>query len=79
MAAWMLIEAREHLAAWLRADKALATGQSYRIGNRTLERVDVDEVKERISFWKSEVAKLEGLEGLGKRVRRSYRIIPRDL
>ena len=79
MAVWTLYEAREHLAAWLAADLALATGKEYRINNRTLTRANADEVKERIAYWKNQVAMLQETENGGKRVRRAYRVIPRDI
>lgn len=78
MAVWTLYEAREHLYAWLSADLALATGKEYRINNRTLTRADASEVKERIAYWKNQVAMLEE-EGKGRRLRRAYRVIPRDI
>lgn len=72
MATWTLAEARQHLQAWLAADLALATSQEYRIGTRSLTRADAGEVKERISFWKREVSRLEGSS------RRCRRVVPID-
>lgn len=73
--AWTLQEARAHLEAWLTADLKLATGQEYWIGNRKLSRADASEVKERIAFWRAEVARLSN----AARIRRTYRIVPRDV
>jgi len=69
-----IYEAKEHLQAWLEADLALATGKEYTIGNRRLTRANVQEVKDRINFWRNEVARLEN-----RPRRRAYRVIPRDI
>ena len=53
MAEWTIYEAKEHLQAWLEADLALATGKEYTIGNRRLTRANVQEVKDRINFWRN--------------------------
>ncbi len=72
MASWTLEQAQQHLAAWLDADLALATGREYRIGSRSLTRSDAAEVKERISFWSREVARLQGS------TKRFRRVVPLD-
>lgn len=74
MAEWTIYEAKEHLQSWLDADLALATGKEYTIGNRRLTRANVQEVKDRINFWRNEVARLEN-----RPRRRAYRVIPRDI
>lgn len=74
MAEWTIHEAKEHLQAWLKADLALATSKEYTIGNRRLTRANVQEVKDRINFWRNEVARLEN-----RPRRRAYRVIPRDI
>lgn len=73
--AWVTIEeAKENLRMWLDAEKAVATGQSYRIGTRSLTRANLSDIVERISFWRAEIARLE--EGrCGARVMRA---VPRD-
>lgn len=70
-----LEQAKEHLTAWLDADLAVATGKSYKIGSRSLTRVDITEIKDRIFYWQKEVDKLSGK----KRSIKAYRVIPRDL
>lgn len=75
MAEWTLEEARQHLQAWLEADIAVAQGQEYRIGGRSLTRADAARIAERIDFWRREVARLEA-ERRGARV---IRVVPRDL
>lgn len=76
MAVWTLAEARAHLAAWLAADTAVASGQSYQIGSRSLTRADVARIAERIAFWRGEVERLESNRGAGMRIMRA---VPRDL
>lgn len=75
---WITLdEARANLQMWLEAEKAVATGQSYRIGARQLNRVDLSKIAERIKYWRNEVAKLEsGRKGGGMKVMRA---VPRDL
>ena len=59
VAAWTLEEARESLKRWLDADAAVATGQEYTIGERSLTRADAATIAQRIKFWKNEVETLE--------------------
>lgn len=75
-APWTLEEARENLAIWLEAERAVATGQSYRIGTRSLTRANLSEITERIRFWRGEVSRLSCGRKSGVRV---MRIVPRDL
>lgn len=75
MAGWTLETAQEHLNTWLEASKAVATGQSYRIGTRSLERANLKEIQEMILFWIKEVEKLQS----GQKGRRVMRVVPRDL
>lgn len=76
MAGWTLEQARTHLQAFLEAEIAVATGQSYRIGSRSLTRANLSEIKERINFWKNEVERLEN--GRPKGIRQ-MRVVIRDL
>ena len=76
MPAWTLEDAQRHLDLWLEADAALATGQSYKIGSRSLTRSNSEEIAERISFWRKEVSRLEAGRKRGARV---FRAVPRDL
>ncbi len=43
--------AQTHLDTWLAADTALATAKSYTIGNRTLTRADLAEVRDHVAYW----------------------------
>ena len=73
---WISIEeARATLRMWLEAERAVATGQSYRIGTRSLTRANLADIRESIQFWCREIAKLES-KHTGARV---FRTVPRDL
>ena len=72
---WISIEeARENLTMWLDAERAISTGQSYKIGTRSLSRADLSMVASRIAFWRNEIEKLEN----GQRGLRVVRAVPRD-
>lgn len=73
---WTIEEARENLRLWLDAEKAVATGQSYKIGTRSLTRANLSDITSRINFWRNEIARLESGAGNGARV---FRAVPRDL
>lgn len=66
--------AKKHLQAWLDAELAVSTGQSYRIGTRQITRADLSEIRKQINYWRKEVARLEG-----RGTRRVFRAVPRDL
>jgi hypothetical protein len=70
-----LEEAERQLNTWLAANLAVSTGQSYRIGNRQLERADAAEILRQINFWRREVERLRS----GRRGVRVFRVSPRDL
>lgn len=74
--AWITIdEARENLKMWLEAEKAVATGQSYKIGTRSLTRANLSDIAARIKYWRNELEQLES----GTRGMRVMRAVPRDL
>lgn len=68
-----LLEAQKHLDAWLKAELAVSTGQSYRIGTRQLQRANLTEIRQSINYWRKEVARLQ--RGGRKNV---FRAVPRD-
>ena len=74
MAIWTLEEAQNHLKAWMKAEIEVASGQSYQIGSRRLDRANLYQIREQIKFWKNEIQKLQSS---GKR--RAFRITPRDI
>lgn len=54
-----LAEATAHLATWVAADTAVAKGQSYTIGDRTLTRAHVSEIRNQIQYWSKIESKLQ--------------------
>ena len=73
---WITIEeAQETLRLWLDAERAVATGQSYKIGTRSLTRANLADIRESILFWRREIDRLEA-KHTGARV---FRAVPRDL
>jgi hypothetical protein len=68
-------EARSQLSAWLTASRAIAAGQSYSIGNRSLTRANAQYIKEQIEFWEGRVNILAS----GSSGPRAFRVVPRDL
>ena len=66
---------REMLHLWLEAERAVTTGQAYKIGSRSLTRANISEIAERIEYWNLKLVRLEG----GRRAARVFRAVPRDL
>jgi hypothetical protein len=65
-----LEQAQAHLDAWLAADLAVSTGQSYSIATRALTRVNAAEIRAQIDYWTGKVNALtSGGRGSGIRVR----------
>lgn len=72
---WITIdEARANLQMWLEAERAVSTGQSYRVGTRQLTRASLSDIAERIKYWRNEIDKLES----GRTGARVMRAVPRD-
>ncbi len=71
-----LAEARELRSLWLDAERAVATGQSYTIGSRSLTRADARLIAERLAYYDSLVTALTAGRAPGVR---AVRVIPRDL
>ncbi|MFH5187122.1 DUF6148 family protein [Paenibacillus sp. TAB 01] len=71
---WTLETAKQHLEAWLAAELAVSTGQSYKIGPRELVRANITEIRQQITFWRNEVNKLS----YNRRGARVMRVVPRD-
>lgn len=75
--AWITLEeAKKNLQLWLEASQAVAAGQSYTIGTRSLTRASLRQIMDMIAYWRKEVAALEAAETGRSRV---YRGVPRDL
>ncbi len=78
MAGITLEVAQKHLDAWLEAELAVTTGQSYTVGSRALTRANLTEIRNSIDYWNGKVQKLERLQRKGGR-NRIRRVVPRDL
>ena len=57
-----LAEAKAQLSAWQDASLALATGQSYSLGGRSLTRSNAMEVQQMITYWTRQVRELTALD-----------------
>lgn len=68
--------AKEMLDLWIEAERKVTTGQSYKIGSRTLTRANVSDIRNSINYWRNEVDRLENGGGRGAKVLRG---LPLDL
>lgn len=65
MAGITLEQAQAQLDAWMAANLAVSSGQSYTIGTRQLTRVDAKDILEQIEFWEARVDALSrGTRGM---------------
>lgn len=69
---------KQKLKTWLTAEEAVATGQSYQIGNRMLTRADLKQIREQMEYWAGKLAQAEAEEKNGGR-NRAYRAVIRDV
>lgn len=60
---------------YVKAEKAVLTGQAYSIGDRTLTRVDLRWVVAEREKWGAKLTQLQSSEPIGIRVQR---VVPRD-
>lgn len=70
--------AKKHLEAWLEAEMAVTTGQSYTIGSRAMTRANLTEIRNAIEYWNGKVIALENLKK-NKGRNQVRRVVPRDL
>ena len=64
----------EMIVEYGKAERAVLTGKSYKIGTRELTRMNIEEIRKGRAYWESE---LQNLESRGsRRVRRG---VPRNL
>lgn len=71
-----LDEAKTLRAAWMAAELAVATSQSYTLGGRELTRADAKFITAQLSRYDRIVTSLEAGRGGGVGV---FRVMPRDL
>lgn len=67
----------QKLNTWLAAEEAVATGQKYVIGTRTLERADLYSIRQEIEYWAGKLAEAEAEETRTGR-NRIFRFKPLD-
>ena len=58
MAGITLAQAQTQLNAYLAAETAVLTGQSYEIAGRKLTRADLDSIQKGVTLWNSRVTSL---------------------
>lgn len=58
MAGITLAQAEAKLSTWMDALDAVATNQSYSIGDRTLTRANLADVQDQVEFWDKKVREL---------------------
>lgn len=76
MQTWITLEeAKDNLRMWVEAQQAVATGQSYKIGTRSLTRASLSDILKMIRYWQNVIDELEAGVGRGARVLRG---VPRD-
>lgn len=68
----------KHYDIWLEAEMAVATSQSYTIGNRSLTRADLSEIRKQQEYWRREIDRLDAIDQYGGR-NRTYIAVPRDI
>lgn len=76
MQTWITLEdAKANLQMWIDAQSAVSTGQSYKIGSRSLQRSSLSDILKMIRYWQNVIDQLEAGVGRGARVLRG---VPRD-
>lgn len=68
----------ERLKLYVQAERAILAGQSYTIGNRTMTRANLSEVRAAIDSLLAAGAAVPGEEGRQARPRRTKRVLFRD-
>ena len=64
----------EMLTEYTKAERAVLSGKSYKIGTRELTRMSIDEIRKGRSYWENELQKINGRGN-----RRVRRVVPRNL
>lgn len=64
MAGIDLTTAESHLQTWLAAENAVAKGQSFAQGDRSLTRANLREIREQIEYWQNKVGRLSQASGV---------------
>lgn len=67
----------QRLKLWLEAEEAIATGQRYQVGDRSLTRADLYDVRKELEYWAGKLAEAEAEEQRGGR-NRIFQFVPLD-
>lgn len=73
-----LNRATERLNAYYEAEIRVLSGQAYRMGNKSMTRADLGEIRAAIATLENHVAELEA-QAAGKGRRKVIGVIPRDI
>lgn len=73
-----LAHAKARLEEYYKAEMAALSGQSYKIGTRELSRANIKLIQDQINYLEKYVEELQA-QANGKGLRKTVRIIPRDL
>jgi len=73
MAGITLAQAEAMLAAYMDAETAVLSNQSYSMGDRSLTRANLKEIQDGITAWNLRVKRLSGGRSGGIRMRRGVR------
>jgi hypothetical protein len=68
MAGITLAQAEAQLASWLAASTAVAGGQAYTIGGRSLTRADARAIQQQIDFWDTKCQELSGESNVARKI-----------
>jgi len=69
MAGITLAQAEAQLTSWLAASTAVASGQSYTIGGRSLTRADARAIQQQIEFWDKKCEQLSGSSNVTRTIK----------
>lgn len=69
---------QKKVETWLAAEEAVATGQEYQIGPRSLTRADLTAIRSELEYWAARLQEAEAAES-GRGRNRVYRAVQRDL
>lgn len=77
MAAISLEDAKKRYNMWLDAEAAVASGQAYTVGGRSLTRASLPEIRNQLRYWENKINECQMVKRKGSR-RRVTRVIPQD-
>ncbi len=69
MAGITLAQAEEQITSWLAASTAVAGGQAYTIGGRSLTRADARSIQQQIDFWDKKCQELSGESNVARKIK----------